>query len=159
SSAGLGKGSEFVVELPAASCAPLEASARSSSLSAKGATRPSSKRILVVDDNEDAVLTLKDALEALGYVVEVAYDGPSALRVAEAFNPSIALLDLGLPVMDGYELAQRLCERRRRPEDLRLVAVTGYGQEDDCRRSIAAGFEHHLVKPIDLDELERVVHD
>ena len=114
-----------------------------------------SRRVLVVDDNQDAALTLKKALERLGYAVAVAYDGPAALHTATAFEPDIALLDLGLPVMDGYELALRLREQR----SVHLVAVTGYGQESDRRRSAKAGFQEHLVKPVDLVSLARVVRE
>jgi CheY-like chemotaxis protein len=105
------------------------------------------------------VETLKGALEALGYLVEVAHDGPSALRTAEVFEPEIALLDIGLPVMDGYELAKRLRQARGTSRELHLVAITGYGQEADRQRSTAAGFNLHLVKPIDLGKLEGVVKE
>jgi CheY-like chemotaxis protein len=118
-----------------------------------------SKKILVVDDNDDAADTLAAVLDALGYRVEVAHDGPSALNKAEAFVPDIALVDVGLPVMDGYELARRLRTVQGLPPKLRLVAVTGYGQESDRQRSREAGFEAHLVKPVDIAALARVVQD
>jgi signal transduction histidine kinase/DNA-binding response OmpR family regulator len=156
-SEGLGKGSEFSVVLPAVELSQLEPDGlptRSVTSRPPGAGQ---KRILVVDDNEDAVRILRNALELLGYAVEVAYDGPSALSAAEVFQPEVALLDIGLPVMDGYELATRLRESRSTPSDLRLVAVTGYGQEADRRRSTAAGFEQHLIKPVDLGKLEQVI--
>jgi len=154
-SEGPGKGSEFWLELPAvqvsegglASTSELE---RLSGLNLR--------RILVVDDNDDAAAMLKQALEELGYRVEVAHDGPTALRTAESFDPEIALLDIGLPVMDGYELAQRLRALKKSPP-LHLVAVTGYGQDSDRKRSAEAGFELHLVKPVDLRNLERVVRN
>ena len=118
----------------------------------------SAQRILVVDDNEDAAVILMQALEQLGYQVKVAHDGPSALDVFKTFRADVALLDIGLPVMDGYELAQRLSESRDgRP--LRLVAITGYGQEEDLRRSRAAGFDHHLVKPVDGARLRKLLVD
>jgi signal transduction histidine kinase len=157
-SAGVGKGSEFVLDFPAVEL---------SSTIADRAARPDpvvpparrSKRILVVDDNTDAAETLKDALEALGYTVHAAHDGPTALQAAETFAPEVALLDIGLPVMDGYELARRLRELRGALGHLHLVAVTGYGQEADKQRSEAAGFERHLVKPVDLNKLEDVVEE
>jgi CheY-like chemotaxis protein len=156
-SEGVGKGSEFSIDLPAVELSELQ----SDELPRRTITsRPpgyGQKRILVVDDNEDAVRILRGALELLGYLVEVAYDGPSALSAAEAFQPEVALLDIGLPVMDGYELAERLRGLQNAPRDLRLVAVTGYGQNADRQRSAAAGFEQHLVKPVDLGSLERVI--
>ena len=100
---------------------------------------------------------LGDALEQLGYQVAVAHDGPSALRIAAAFVPDIALLDLGLPVMDGFELAERLREQQPPTKRPHLVAVTGYGQDTDRQRSIRAGFERHLVKPITIDLVSRVI--
>jgi CheY-like chemotaxis protein len=113
------------------------------------------KRILIVDDNQDAADLLAEAVSSLGHEVAIARDGPTALAAAQAFHPEIALLDLGLPVMDGYELARRL-RALGRPE-LRLVAITGYGQDSDRRRSLEAGFEQHLVKPLDLGYLERLL--
>lgn len=113
------------------------------------------RRILVVDDCADTTDLMKLVLEERGYQVEVAYDGPTALETARTFRPHICLLDVGLPVMDGYELARRLRERAAR--DLHLVAITGYGQYSDRLRSAAAGFDLHLVKPLDLGQLERVV--
>jgi signal transduction histidine kinase/CheY-like chemotaxis protein len=113
-----------------------------------------------VDDNEDAAVMLQHALGSLGYQVEVALDGPSALDACKTFSPDVALLDIGLPVMDGYELAQRLRELlvgSGRVPSLRLLAVTGYGQETDRARSVAAGFDEHLVKPIDLARLARSI--
>ncbi|HVJ90710.1 MAG TPA: response regulator, partial [Labilithrix sp.] len=114
------------------------------------------ERILVVDDNADGAEMLRDALALLGHDVRVAHDGPTALEVASRFEPRIALLDIGLPVMDGYELAAALRQRLRNGP-LRLIAITGYGQEEDQRRSAAAGFELHLIKPIDLAKLAHVV--
>lgn len=115
------------------------------------------KKILVVDDNEDAATALGDVLEFLGYRVAVAHDGPSALRVAASFSPDVALLDIGLPVMDGFELAQRLRDQQSSTACPHLVAVTGYGQDSDRDRSARAGFERHLVKPVSLAEVSRVV--
>jgi CheY-like chemotaxis protein/two-component sensor histidine kinase len=152
-----GRGSTFTVELPLAERSGAGAESAQASATPQGERRGS--RILVVDDNEDALEVLKAALEHLGYAVQVAHDGPSALEVARSFKPEIALLDIGLPVMDGYELAQRLTQARDTDQKLHLVAVTGYGQLTDRARSAAAGFESHLVKPVDLAKLERVVQE
>ena len=92
-----------------------------------------------------------------GYQVEIAYDGPTALARAPIFQPNICLLDIGLPVMDGYEVARRLRDMAGLPPDLRIVALTGYGQDADRRRSADAGFNGHMVKPVDLETLTHVV--
>jgi CheY-like chemotaxis protein len=114
------------------------------------------RKVLVVDDNVDAADVLGDALAASGYEVKIAHDAPSALEIAETFAPQLALLDIGLPVMDGYELGERL---KRLPglSNLELVAVTGYGQLRDRRRSRTAGFREHLVKPIDFSRLVALI--
>jgi len=106
--------------------------------------------VLVVDDNEDAADLLAEVLGGLGYRTATAHDGPDALRVAGDFDPHVALLDIGLPVMDGYELARLL---RPQSRNLRLVAVTGYGQDRDRQLTEHAGFEAHFTKPIDLKNL------
>ena len=100
---------------------------------------------------------LRFALEELGYAVDVAFDGPSALSRAAAFRPTAVLLDIGLPVMDGYEVARRLRANQPDEEPLRLVAVTGFGLEADRQRSLDAGFQAHLVKPIDLERLHALL--
>jgi signal transduction histidine kinase len=146
---GVGHGTELTVELPAAIGPERTQPALEPMLIPGGAV----KRILVVDDNDDAALSLKKALERLGYSVAIAHDGPAALRAAAVFEPEIALLDIGLPVMDGYELGRRLLALRR----VHLVALSGYGQEADRRRSAEAGFEVHLTKPVDLRHLESVM--
>src|SRR5262249_46481169 len=155
-SAGLGHGSEFIVELPAAD-GLAEVSPRPSEVPAESPRASRDKRILVVDDNEDAAVILMQALEQLGYQVKVAHDGRSARDAGAGFQPDVALLDIGLPVMDGYELAQRLRENRQGKPHLRLVAITGYGQDKDRERSRRAGFEQHLVKPLDLLKIERAI--
>jgi CheY-like chemotaxis protein len=114
------------------------------------------ERVLLVDDNRDAAESLGEALEELGYLTEVVHDGAAALRVASDFRPAIALLDIGLPVMDGYELAG-LLRTQLGPDVPRIVAITGYGCDADRVRSEVAGFAAHLVKPIDLDQLESVL--
>jgi PAS domain S-box-containing protein len=148
-SAGIGQGSTFTVTLPRASRtegpAPGVAIARAS-------RRVTGTRVLVVDDNVDAAQTLHEFLSTLGHEAAIAHDGMAALDLARSFQPDIAVLDIGLPRMDGYELARQL---RALPggDELRLIAVTGYGQEADRVRVHEAGFDHHLVKPIALDAL------
>jgi PAS domain S-box-containing protein len=157
SSAGQGLGSEFTVRLPLAEAGAIPAEPRPSRVEPRP-PEPEAvpTRILVVDDNRDAADMLADALMVLGCESRVAYDGPSALNVAAEFQPTLALLDIGLPVMDGYELARRLREQRPDP-GFRLVAVTGYGQESDRQRSLSAGFDAHLVKPLDFDVLDSLL--
>jgi CheY-like chemotaxis protein len=154
-SEGLGCGSEFVVRLPA-----LRVENRVDDQPADLARRDSGARtgrsILVVDDNEDVADMLAQMLEHLGHVVRVVHDGPAALALPDDFIPDLALLDIGLPVMDGYELARRLRERPAL-KNLTLVAVTGYGQESDRKLSREAGFDAHLVKPVDPGRLEAIV--
>jgi CheY-like chemotaxis protein len=149
-SAGLGKGSRFTVRLPA-----LELGSRASRHEAGRVSevKVTPLRVLVVDDNQDAAEMLSEALQLLGYRTAAAHDGPEALRVAEEFQPDAVLLDIGLPVMDGYELAQRL--RAQFGPELTLVAITGYGQETDRLRSQAAGCQDHFTKPVDLDKLAK----
>jgi CheY-like chemotaxis protein len=146
---GVGRGTVMTVRLPAARPrrAPVPRAACASDV---GVVPSVGRRVLVVDDNVDAAEMLAIMLRRRGHVVEVAHDGPSALEVFDRFRPDAALLDIGLPVMDGYELAMRV---QRRADDVLLVAVTGYGQETDRERSRAVGFAHHLVKPVNTKEL------
>jgi len=154
-SEGIGKGSEFVISLPR-SREDSESGRLASVPRHEKPSKSGGARILVVDDNEDGAKTLAAVLEELGHDVRIANEGHAALRVVEGFTPALALLDIGLPVMDGYELARRLREQPRLA-GVRLVAMTGYGQESDRRRSSEAGFEAHLVKPVDLGILQDVV--
>jgi CheY-like chemotaxis protein len=151
---GPGRGSEFSVRLPlhTAGAEPLAREA-----APNGTPRAaSSRRVLVVDDNADGAEMLALALEGLGHATAVAHDGPQALELARDLLPDVALLDIGLPEMDGFELARRLQSELgdRAPV---MIAVTGYGQASDRARTREAGFAHHLVKPIDLDELGTLV--
>ena len=156
SSGGKGAGSEFTIRLPLAMPAAPPAAATLPP-SPQGVERPAAgARVLVVDDNEDAATMLGLLLSTFGYEVKVAYDGPSALTEADAFRPQLALIDIGLPVMDGFELAQRILQRPHLKRT-RLVAVTGYGQADDRKASANAGFSAHLVKPVDVDDLRNVL--
>ena len=145
-SPGLGAGSEFIVDLP------ILIGRRIRPRKAKSLGKLPSKRVLVVDDNRDAAETLAALLSELGATVTVAHSGPAALEILKTFQPEAVLLDIGMPEMDGYEVSRRI---RATPDNGRilLIALTGWGQEDDERRSRAAGFDHHLVKPPDVDKL------
>ena len=147
-SSGPGQGSEFVCRLPLVAGEP----------AAEASTRPAPahvavrRRILLVDDNTDSAEALAELLEADGRDVRVAVDGPSALRAVPEFRPEVVLLDIGLPGMDGYEVARRL-RADEESEGVVLVALTGYGLQEHRRRAEDAGFDHHLVKPIRPDAL------
>ncbi len=143
---GPGAGTEVVVRLPALGRLDAASTRKAPALPARPPLR-----VLVVDDNQDAAGLLVVALRRAGHDVIVAHDGPTAIERARGFEPDVALLDLGLPVMDGYELAERL--RDEHGTALRLVAITGYGRERDRLRSRAVGFDQHLVKPAALGEV------
>jgi CheY-like chemotaxis protein/two-component sensor histidine kinase len=153
-SEGPGKGSEFVVRLPLLQEPP--ASAALGAHEAPGTTGSTSRRILVVDDNADSAESLAVLLRAGGHEVRTAYNGQAALAAARSEPPDVILLDLGMPGLDGFSIAHRL---RQDPQVNRalLVALTGYGQADDKRRTREAGFNAHLLKPVDLDELNAVL--
>ena len=148
-SPGRDQGSTFTVWLPRADA--LRVAPQPPEMT-RAALTMSGLRVLIVDDNVDAAHTLHELLSALGHDSVLAHDGPSALKLASTFKPEVAVLDIGLPVMDGLELARRLREVLGDPK-LRLIAVTGYGQESDRLRVRDAGFDHHLVKPVALDQL------
>ena len=114
------------------------------------------KRVLVVDDNTDSAESLSLLLELMGHTVRTAHDGEQALAEAEAFRPELVLMDIGMPRMDGYEAARRLRELAWGTEVV-LVALTGWGQDEDKRRSEEAGFDHHLIKPVDPAALEALL--
>jgi CheY-like chemotaxis protein len=154
---GPGKGSEFVIRLPPAAEAQVPASTRSEP--ARPPSPPSNahgRRILIVDDNNDAADSLADLLRDFGHEVEVAYSPVAALDLMEAFRPEVAVLDIGLPVMDGYELAARFRSNPVTAHCL-LIALTGYGQSHDRTRCQEGGFQHHLVKPVDIGKLLKLV--
>jgi CheY-like chemotaxis protein len=113
-------------------------------------------QVLLVDDNADAAEMLAGALTALGHHVAVATDASSALEVASRYIPDVAVLDLGLPVIDGWELATRL-RMQNGWRDVRLIALTGYGQQSDRERTAAAGFDAHLIKPIDITDMDETL--
>jgi CheY-like chemotaxis protein len=154
---GPGRGSELVVSLPLAAEEPLSPPLPvPPTAEARPAERPRS-RILIVDDNADAALTMREVLVELGYEVDIAYDGPTALARAASFGPDVCLLDLGLPEMDGFEVARRLRAVPGISRALRIVALTGYGQDADRRRTRDAGFNAHVVKPVDINTLTDAV--
>ncbi|WP_437489029.1 PAS domain-containing protein [Sorangium sp. So ce1014] len=153
SSAGQGKGSEFVVRLPMAEADSADGQVRPA-FATKAAAVPAAapRRVLIVDDNADAAATLGGLLRHLGHHVVVAHNGPDALALLNSAQPDTALLDIGLPVMNGYDLARRMRERIT-ADELLIVAISGYGQEHDRERSLAAGFDDHLVKPVETNRL------
>ena len=148
---GPGKGSRFEVRLPLAAAA---ASPVPHPRTAPAAAPPG-MRVVVADDNRDAADTLCRVLALYGYEVRSAYDGGAALEVCDAFRPHAAVLDIGMPVRDGYEVAREL--RARRGAALRLIALTGWGSEEDVRRARAAGFDHHLTKPADPGVVNEII--
>ena len=145
---GAGKGSEFIVRLPLAiGAGELELTKPAP---APAAVRTSRHRILVVDDSRDIADSLAELLTLAGAETRIAYDGPAALKELSGFHPTVALLDIGMPGMDGLELCSRI---RQQDANVRCIALTGWGQPADLRRSKAAGFDHHLTKPIKPDAL------
>lgn len=151
---GVGRGSEFVVRLPAPAPGGEVASPQPSA--EPGSDARAARRILVVDDNSDAAETTALLLASAGHDVRVAQDGSQALALAMEFSPEIVFLDIGLPRMDGYEVARRLRQLAGLQQIL-LIAVTGYGRDEDRRRSEAAGFNYHLVKPVRPELLDDLI--
>jgi PAS domain S-box-containing protein len=151
-SAGEGHGSEFIVRLPTHAGQPENAPHTRVRASLDSPPR----RILIVDDNQDAALSLSLLLSSTGHETEVAHDGVAALQAAEAFRPEIIILDIEMPKLDGYEVARRIAEQPW-PNKPLLVALTGRAQESDRERARAAGFHHYLVKPVDLEALQAVL--
>jgi PAS domain S-box-containing protein len=156
-SLGLGQGCEFVIRLPLAVKADEQ---RAATLEAPHATAPAytGHRLLVVDDNKDAADSLAMLLRMRGHQVRIAYDGAGALALAAAEIPDVVFLDIGMPVMDGFEVARRM-RAISGLEKVILAALTGWGQLEDRRRTAAAGFDHHLVKPPEPDVLESLLAD
>jgi CheY-like chemotaxis protein len=153
-SAGPGRGSEFVVRLPvlhdlqpAGSQEPKDADSKP----------PFPRRILVVDDNRDSAMSLAMLLRLLGHTVDTAHDGLEAVERAATFRADAILLDIGMPRLNGYEAARLI--RQQQKNGLKLVALTGWGQEEDRRSSAQAGFDAHLVKPVDLAALTKLLAD
>ena len=151
-SRGVGLGSEFTVRLPLLD--DRRPGATPGSIG-DAMSRPTRRRVLVVDDHADGAEMLRLLLEHEGHEVEAAGDGVTALALAASFKPEFVILDIGMPEMDGYEVAQRL---RRDPAtaSMTLIALTGYGQDADAQRSLDSGFDTHLVKPVNVASLRRV---
>jgi PAS domain S-box-containing protein len=157
-SAGAGRGSTFTVQLPLTNHRPATGGAAPAAAPAAAAPPSALLRVLVCDDNQDAADTLGQLLGFLGVEPRVVYDGASAVAVLPEFRPQLVLLDLGMPGMDGYATARAL---RERPEGQRafIVALSGWGQRQDREKSAAAGFDRHLVKPIDEQALQSLIHE
>jgi PAS domain S-box-containing protein len=153
SSPGPGRGSTFTVRLPSAEPRKLDSAPV---VLRSPAVEHAPRRILLVDDNEDALMLLGDALAASGHDVRTAAGPAAAIEIARTFQPEIAILDIGLPDMDGYELASKLRDVQGN-DKLHLIALTGYGQESDRARSAQAGFRMHFVKPVDIRRLRDVI--
>jgi CheY-like chemotaxis protein len=151
-SLGLGSGSEFTVRLPAVTEFPQPSNMEIDPVR----SQTMAHRLLVVDDNRESAITLAMLLRLEGHEVWVAHDGRTALELAKAHSPDMVFLDIGMPGMDGYEVAREI---RKIPEAEKsvLTAVTGWGQQEHRRRTAEAGFNHHLVKPIDLKVVESLL--
>ena len=156
SSAGAGRGSTFIVRLPLAEAAGPNHEARPEGAPQLMEDAAMNLRVLVVDDNVDAADSLAMLLELAGHTTRIAHDGRQALQVAEEFRPEVVFLDIGLPHMNGYEVAQAM---RRMPglQGATLVALTGWGAEADRARAKEAGFDHHLTKPTEPTAVEELL--
>lgn len=152
---GPGRGSEFTLRLPLGAAVAEQPARHSGTADVQPAA---GRKVLVVDDNRDTAETLAALVRLQGYEVKAAFNGREALEVAETFHPDIALLDIGMPELNGYEIAQHI-RKRLWGQRMTLVAVTGWGQEDDRRRAIAAGFDYHLRKPIDPEFLQALLKE
>ncbi len=155
-SEGPDKGSEFTVRLPALTRVASEAAPPMQATSPRRPGHAARHRVLIVDDNVAVAEVLAEILGRWHHETCVTHSGEAALKLAKTYQPDVVLLDIGLPGITGYEVAEQL---RRQPEFSRtlLVAITGYGQEEDRRRSRTAGFNHHLVKPVRAEELRDVL--
>jgi PAS domain S-box-containing protein len=149
---GVGRGSRFTIRLPVAQ-ARLQALATPS---LPATTTALARRILIADDNRDSVEMMQALLEHCGHEIRAAFDGPEALEICEVFKPDTVFLDIGLPGMDGYEVAQRI---RRMPsgERVQIIAVSGYAREEDRARALESGFTDHLAKPVDFDHISKML--
>jgi CheY-like chemotaxis protein len=149
-SAGPGRGAEFVLRLPLVrGSVPMALPAGS-----RTPSRSVPVRVVVADDNRDAADSLQRILSLFGHEVRVAYDGAAAIRLADEFRPRVAVLDIGMPGTNGYDVARAL--RQRHSAGITLVALTGWGQDSDRRRALDAGFDYHLTKPVDPESLNRL---
>lgn len=153
-SEGIGRGTQFVVRLPLAT--PRRAPAAGDAHSHTHAAPKSGRKVLIADDNDDAAESLAMLLRLNGHEVRTAHDGDDALTLAQVFRPEVVVLDLGMPEMDSYKTG-RLIRQEPWGTAVTLVAPTGWGQDRDKRRTAEAGFDHHLLKPVDLQQLENVI--
>jgi PAS domain S-box-containing protein len=151
-SAGLGKGSEFVVRIPLAAT-PLPEDAKPTAVEDEASS--ARYRILVADDNQDSAAVLSSLLSSEGHDVQAVFDGLKAVESVEAFQPNVAILDIGMPGLNGYDAARKI--RAQFGSNIVLIAVTGWGQEQDKKRSKEAGFDYHFTKPIDVSALEKIL--
>jgi CheY-like chemotaxis protein len=153
-SAGVGRGSEFIVRVPVGD----DGLTVDALLATGAALAPASDavKVLIADDNRDAADSLAILLRGDGHDIRKAYDGTAALETAQEFRPDVALLDIGMPGLDGYEVAQRI---REEPwgQGVTLVALTGWGQAQDKERAMAAGFDHHVTKPVEPERLQALL--
>ena len=152
-SEGIGRGSEFVVRLPAFIETPSPLPQIPTGIQQSATI---CKRILVVDDNRDAAESLAMLLRIVGHDVHTVHDGQAAVDAAAVINPDVVVLDIGLPGINGYEAARQIRERHGR-NGMVLIALTGWGQEEDRRRSTEVGFDAHLVKPVDFAALSKLL--
>jgi CheY-like chemotaxis protein len=151
-SAGAGQGSEFSIRLPVVA----DVDATISSPSSVEAHPARMLKILVAEDNRDSATTMAILLKDLGHEIEVAHDGSEVLKLASIFQPDVFLIDLGLPVLNGFDVAKRLRQQTQFRDNC-LIAVTGYGSPQDQDRSEKAGFNFHLVKPVNFEELRKLL--
>jgi CheY-like chemotaxis protein len=152
-SEGEGQGAEFVVQLPTTMSPPFTELQGPEDSETSAFYR---KRVLIVEDNPDSRETLCDLVQLWGHQVEVASDGVTGFNILSGFRPDVALIDIGLPGIDGYELSRQF-RATDGGDRVRLVALTGYGQPEDRRRALQAGFDDHLVKPLDPEKLRRLL--
>ena len=158
-SEGLGRGSTFIIRLPARSndlSADDDAPAGDAPSVAPAAAQAEARRVLVVDDNVDAAETLVMMMQLLGQTTQQAHDGKAALEVAARFKPQIVVMDIGLPGLSGYEVVRRMRAELGMRETY-IVALSGYGSEEDRRKSMEAGFDTHFVKPLDPSSLPQIL--
>jgi CheY-like chemotaxis protein len=146
-------GTEFTIRLPAV--ASIAHPSQQTSDEEESSTTPQ-RRILIVDDNRDAANLMARTLQLMGHETHTAYDGLEGVQAAESLRPDVTLLDIGLPKMNGYEVARHI-RKREWGKDMRLIALSGWGQDEDKRRAAEAGFNHHLTKPVDIDTLQSVL--
>jgi CheY-like chemotaxis protein len=156
SSAGPGKGSTFTVRLPSTKENPVTPSiSRAGAVPLEQAAQAEKTRILIVDDNKDLAGSLARLLRILGYDVEAVFDGRKGIETARTYRPRVVLLDIGLPNLDGYHVARTL--RQEGFNDTMIIALSGYGQEEDLKRSREAGMDHHLTKPVDVKTISQLI--